>query len=371
MFRGSQVKKLLWIAVAITLGACSEDKPSGPVDVQVIRPVGGHCAYRVEPARVETLDSLIELRGALGQVVTSNQIVDTNEEFLDSFANFKPVATQFSHSGSVYAPLDYTSLFGVSLYYAVEATHLLFSRLDPATDLVAKVPDLGVNTRIVYNALRTYGEPGIISDNAEYLAHRVGNLLLNYLFSFPTDTVTEMPLGLNVGIMSHEYTHMVMRHVFYEPGIAADIQVSSVKPTINTLGALEEGLGDYFGFLTTGDPGFFKCSFPEEDRDLTRPKYFTVDIINDLKSNKDPNIHRAGAVFAAINYEIGNAIGVEENGRLLARLMPSLLTCSSTKAGANTLSFDFADVASCHASLSGNRGSQIQAIYSKYLGQWR
>lgn len=318
------------------------------------------------------------MTGALGAVVFSSENLGTRPEILDSQQGLNSVDTQFSNSGGTYSALDLDSLYAASLYYAVETAHLTVSRLDPLADMPTTIPEFANHTRIVHEAKRTFGDIGKdpeVTDNAEYFSNRVQNgttsFVLNYLFSYPTVDVTDIPLGLNLGIMAHEYTHLLMRHRFYEPGIARDVGIATGKPTKNTLAALDEGLADYFGFMASGDPSFFLCSYPNEARDLLVQKAFTDDIITSIATGTKFDSHEGGAVFASINYEIGARIGFDENGKSLIRLMNGLLTCSSTTSGTNSLSFNFKDVAACHLSLADSRfQSVIREVYNARLGTY-
>ncbi len=175
--------------------------------------------------------------------------------------------------------------------------------------------------------------------------------------------------------MNHEFSHLVFQHLFYEPGIKRNMEIGASKPTTHSLAALDEGLSDYFGFLATQDPGYFLCSFPQENRDLAHPKYFTHSVISRIESSSDDyfDSHEGGAVFASIQYEIGQNLSNHQLvGQSLLKLMSNLLTCSSTVSG-NTLNFNFADVARCHLGIlsTDSRAQQMaRQIYQKYLGSY-
>lgn len=378
LMRMLKLQNLVWSVGLLALG-CSSDLITGPVSMEVIRPVAGRkCQYVVEPAPFTTLRDVRTMSGTLGAVVFTNENLGSRPEILESQAGLNSVDTQFSRSGTTYSALDLDSLYAASLYYAIETAHLTVSRLDPAADMTLTVPDFANKTRIVHEAKRTFGEIGVdpeVTDNAEFLFKKIGSgdtaSGLNYLFSYPTLSVTDIPLGLNLGIMAHEYTHLIMRYRFYQPGVARNVGVAEGKPTMNTLAALDEGLADYFGFLASGDPSFFLCSYPNEPRDLLVPKSFSDAAITRITSSSNFDSHEGGAIFAAINYEIGKAIGFEENGKLLLRLMNYLLDCPSSNAGTNSLSFNFKDVASCHAGLADARFSaSIRQIYNSRLGTY-
>jgi len=356
---------------------CNQNALLGPTSITVIQPSAGHCQYAIAPATFQTLDNMQEMRGKVGRVVYSSKNLDENQDILSTGLGLNPVDTEFFKSGNSYVPADLDTLFAASLYYSVELGYLQTKRLDPNIDLALIVPNFS-DTRIVHRAIRSsggYGSRSEISDNAEYFPLKVGSTLLNYFFSYPTEEVKDIPLGLNMGIMNHELTHMVFQHLFYEPGTRRNMDVGSTKPTAHTLAALDEGNADYLGFLAVQDPGYFLCSFPYENRDLGRPKAFTTDVISRIESGSDDAFdpHEGGAVWAAIQYEIGQTLGNHQVvGKSLLRLMSNILDCPSTSSN-NTLNFNFGDLARCHTNIlsSDSRAQQIaRQVYQKYLGSY-
>ena len=372
------LKDLILVGGLLLATACT-DKITGPANVNLIQPAGPNCQYRIAPANLATLSDLNSMSGALGSVVTSRENLGTRPEILNDFSGLTAVDSQFSESGGVYSALDFQSLYAASLYYAIELGHKTFSSLDSLGDMTTRIPEMGSRTRIIHEARRTFGEVGVddeITDNAEYLSHRVGEgtgsaQVLNYLISFPTEDVKDIPLGLNSGIMVHEYSHMVMNHLFWVPGIDQNKGVDSSKPTSNTLRSLDEGLADYFGYLATGDPSFFLCSFPNSNRDLSKAKEFTSTAVSSIAGDTFFSPHEGGAIFAAINYEIATAIGNPTAvGKSLIQLMATLLTCSDTNSGGD-LSLNFRDVAACHVKvMDAQHQARAREIYNARLGSY-
>lgn len=373
----NRLRFLLPSAFLCFVVGCNQNTLLGPANITVIQPSGGHCQYAIAPATFQTLDNMREMRGKVGRVLHSSKNLDENQDILNTGVGLDPVDTEFFKSGDSYVPADLDTLFAASLYYSVEIGYLQTKRLDPSIDLALIVPNLS-DTRIVHRAIRSsggYGSRNEISDNAEYFPLKFGNTLLNYFFSYPTNEVKEIPLGLNMGVMNHEFTHMVFQHLFYEPGTKRNFDVGSTKPTSHTLAALDEGNADYFGFLAVQDPGYFLCSFPYENRDLGRPKAFTTDVVSRIESSSDDAFdpHEGGAVWAAIQYEIGQTLGNHQVvGQSLLRLMSNILDCPSTSNN-NTLNFNFGDLARCHTNIlsSDSRAQQVaRQVYQKYLGSY-
>ncbi len=352
-----------YLLAGLALAGCSNAIPSGPVAVRVVQPITGQrCLNRIAGAQLETLQDLSSLSGRLGKVVMFNGDIDANPQTLETGAGFFSIDTQFVKGSDGYVASDFRSLLGASLYYATEVGYKLHARLNPAADFLNNDPTFAARSFIIADAHRTDapGEPHV-TDNAEYYPSRKADgTILNYLISYPNDEISEMPLGLNLGIMVHEYSHLVFQNVFPDYDKVAD------GASELALAAIDEGLADYFGYLATGDPTFFLCTFPGEDRDLTRPKYLTSAIYQSMQTGQNYDSHEGGAVLAAINYEIGQAIGPEENGKALSLMMSTLSSCSHVKSG-SLYSFSFEGIMRCHAQAAGSRAAQIQQIYTKYL----
>jgi hypothetical protein len=373
--------RFILVLIVPGLVACTKSTPDGPVQVQIPRPVlGEHCKYEFGNVRLETLASLSEMRGTVGRVLTTRQNLDSKPEVLQQGESLQSVDVDFTQSGDTFYPTTNSSVFAAALYHAIETGYLLTRQIDPSKDLASLVPNFA-DTRIVLNAKRSTDGKGRGEeyDNAEYLPVEVINgsnrLLLNYFFAYPTSAIRDIPLGVNMGIMVHEFSHLVMQHLFWESAQQKNYQVVEGKPTEQTLAALDEGMADYLGYLATKDSGFFLCSFPSEDRDLAVPKSFTPEVVERLgiPAQKGFDPHEGGAVWANIQYEIGAVIGHEANGKALLDLMSSLIQCPGVLQGTNAISIDFGDVASCHTQLlskSVRDTSTVRAIYQKHLGAY-
>ncbi len=371
----------VFILSVFVLAGCSLEKSSGTINAMVIHYSGAGCKFSVSEQPITTLDSVTEMRGSVGRVVRSDLDINSKPEILDEYFGFRPVDVQFSKSGSSYGALDSDTLFATSLYYSIEQGYLTFQKY--GVDFNTVVPNLS-ETRIVHKAKSTQGSgsrKSEIHDNAEFLANRYtknGQMnVKNFFFSYPNVDTKEVPLGLNVGVLVHEFSHLVFHWQFFENAYRNLNFVNTTKPTENTLAALDEGMADYFGFMATGDPSFFLCSYPNEDRGLTKSKSFTPEIVQSMNSTDASSFdsHEGGAVWAAIQYEIGNKIGHDVNAKSLVQLMPYLATCADTANGKN-ITADFGDIAKCHSALlstradSSNQSSDVKAIYNKYLGSY-
>jgi len=359
----------LYVLSLLVLLGCSNSIPQGPVNAQVLEPTGARCEYRFATKNLATIQDVETLNGKLGRVFTTPSRLGADNVSLEQGAGLNTIHLNLSWDVDKVTARDLNSWMGLSFYTAVEQFYNTFLKVSPQTDLLAIDPNLGANTFMVLNAVRSideYGTGELITDNAQYLPYTsVTGITKNFLFSYPTEEIAGVPLAANTGIISHEYTHLLMNYLFWSK--AANTYTDGTGKTESTLAALDEGLADYFGYLTTKDASFFQCSFPQENRDLSQVKAFTSDVVAslaDTSENFDP--HLSGAVFASIQYEIGKRMGnPEKNGTLLVKLMNSLISCGMS---GNLLSLDFRKIAQCHTNLASEPDrTLIRQVYNQYL----
>ncbi|MFM8270023.1 MAG: hypothetical protein ACKN9V_07525 [Pseudomonadota bacterium] len=352
--------------LGIGLVSCSESLPLGPVNMMVIKPAGPSCQYSVSSVPLQTLENVSTLQGLLGRVVFSPNDLESDPSILELGLGFQNLDLRFSGSNRSFAPLDKSSLLGVSLYYAIEQGYFLFKNLDPAGDLLSVVPNMR-DTYIVQNAkLKSLeDQKTFYSDNAAYVQVKGDKGPRNYFLHFPNDEITNIPLGFNAGVLIHEYAHMIAQYLFHNKRSEAGLQLS--QDSENTLAAFEEGFADYFAFLATSDPSFFHCSFPGTgDRDLSHPKLLTREQLGAINSSIDFDSHDGGAVWASAQYQIGQLIGHEANGRSLIRFINNLANCTGLASSRAQISFS--TLKNCHLQALGSSNGQIQQIYQSAFG---
>src|SRR5690606_6319340 len=128
----------------------------------------------------------------------------------------------------------------------------------------------------------------------------------------PFRDVRELPLGMNVGVVAHEYTHAVFSNrVFPGDGVPWMYANFYKEPetwsrALNVNRSLNEGLADWFGAVVAGDPAFIRKSLSplEEDRrlDPDRPRCYTRDLEEALNTlphaGYDP--YPVGSVLAGV-----------------------------------------------------------------------
>lgn len=360
----------LSFAFILTLSSCSQN-PSGSVKVYVVQPAGTSCQFKIAPDTIDGLDSLDELRGAVGKVVSypKGRPDSKIEKDLDNGTGFDPVTTQFGKKDGAYFPLDYTTAFGTNLLYWTSKTIQKAAELFPDGDItkLANTKD----TLIIQEAKIFKDEDGNPEkDNAGYYSFTVDGELKSYFIYWPLEKVKELPLGLNPGVVAHETTHMVFTANFREKAKKLGKDWATLRAdNKKTYWVLNEGIADYLGFYMTRDPEFFLCSFKNATgRNLADPGEFTKEFVSKFYNTSDSEFdpHKGGSIWAAIQYEIGQAIKdhdkVAASNLQLAADLPNCIA-NATKDDP----FTMARVAKCHMELSASRefSDVMKGIYEK------
>lgn len=353
------------VSLAVALSGCGAGDVSGPVQVRLIQPTAQHCRFNIAPATIQTLTSLIDLKGQMGQVLF------TTEPLSDSTVlertGLTGVDTRFGRAGDTYHPLNYATLLATSLYWYTESGYLLFKRLDPSVDMASIVSSAGgkIEDTMIIHEVHYEVKEERQTDNAAYLF--LPGTTINVLLSYPTDKIQEMQLGLNPGVWVHEYTHFVFNWLTKQEirrrASKTEIRFSDTTSR-KTWGSLDEGLADYFGFLFAQDPGYFQCSIEalykdnpalgaQKNRDLAVRKPYST--ISSRVSGSSFDIHEGGAVFAHAWYQMGRNLGNHDTVAVsLINLMRRLGSggCGGIVSG-DTVTATFRNVASCHEGLLG------------------
>lgn len=374
------MRKLIAIGTFLTaaLTGCGAGDVSGPIQVRLLQPTAQHCHFNIAPATIQTLTSLNNLTGAMGQVYTSTEPL--SDETITTGVGLTGVDVRYGKAGDTYHPLNYATLVATSLYWYTESGYNLFKNLDSSADMASIVSAGGGNlaaTKIIHEVFyESKGERQ--TDNAAYLF--IPGTTHNTMISYPTDKIQEMQLGLNPGVWVHEYTHFVFNWLAKQEirrrggASAPNYDYSYADTTAKKVwGSLDEGLADYFGFLFAQDPGYFQCSIEalykdnpslgaRKNRDLqVRKDYASV---SSRLSGSGFDIHEGGAVYAHAWWKMGQTVGHQAVGQSLINMMRRLGagSCGSVVSGLS-IKGTFGDVARCHEAAAGAISGTASAVY--------
>ena len=273
------ITALLGATACLAVGqvaGCLPDDPSGPMDVWVLARPEGERAHRLTVRRIDTLESLFEVRGqatvvltgsALRQDVKGNTIPRDPQEYrraLRVLGGGAPVARFVSDGDEALGPWlaeDYHSLAMATFYHHLEAGRAHFAALGAERALPDRIPTW--YTPAFSGAM--FGPLGGLTDNAGYLPTVHGFLL------FERALLAEVPLPLNGVVVTHELSHAIFEAIANgSEGVPAWIRHGWPQDAGNVERSLNEGLADLFAALQFDEPDILgeSASAFAEDRNL-------------------------------------------------------------------------------------------------------
>jgi hypothetical protein len=243
---------LLAIALAAAFAGCDPD----PVEVELLAYDQASDTYTFQAVTLETIEDLGELSGRATSVIGGAAFtynLGTGIMKWDDAGN--PVAFAAVEADGVLVPEDFDSLAMVSTYYGLELSLLFFEKIGmPRGTLVHLDTYYWPRFKTIY----ADGESEIISDNAYYMYLSQDE---RAFFVFPFEQFQWIPMSINSGIMTHEFSHAVFDQVVDEPNRAL---IPNMEPASrNFLYGLNEGWADYIAVARTGDPDFMSHTSPK------------------------------------------------------------------------------------------------------------
>jgi hypothetical protein len=321
------LRQLVGLVAIALAGACSRLDPgavTGEVKMLVLAydasSNGGE--YKLVIGRVSTLHNLRTMEGDAAKILGG---ADIRVDF-DELAREKPTTAEdlarittktagkpvdfasFEVDGVIH-PEDFHSLNIATIYYNFEKAHLFFADLNAALYglPVQYFPSFAEGPA---NNLKT------MTDNAFW------DSTTRQFAILPFADIKELPLGMNVGVVAHEYTHAVYSNRFYhsEDGIPALQLKAWAEPqkfaaAMNLNRSFNEGLADYFGALVSGDPAFLRKSISqitvERRLDPPEPRCYTAELRKNLETldNDRYDPYPVGSVLAAALWSASSGSG--------------------------------------------------------------
>ncbi len=301
-------------AVMIALAGCRQDD-----DISVRLPAYDPLVddYRMTDVEITTLDDLRRLDGRATTLVGGAQIVlDYQKNEIDWKEAGAYVAFGAIKSDGVLIPEDFDSLAMASAYYGLELSMLFLEDVGMPRDLLVHMetyywPDL----KIIEND----GEEMDMKDNAFYMYIAQND---RGFYIFPYEDFQWLPLSMNAGVMTHEYTHSVFDALVYDPN-RGGVTAAMVSSGANFLYGLNEGCADSMAVARTGDPDYMEHSIEknvyvvqcntairEIVRDASVPWNYSpaIDSAARLQPTDDFCPYDVGAFFASLLYSLAQDI---------------------------------------------------------------
>ena len=312
---------VLGCGAVVLLAACAPSS-TAPVKVMAIVPsITG--TYETKQIELTTITSITALTGKVVTLVGGTQIViDPNDPAQmmattdDQIAQtLQPnrggaVHANYIDKGGVLWPADFHSWAMVTTYFNFEQSYLYYQRVYDGAPT-----DTLLGTRVLYWAefkdLST-GSEQVATDNAFWFQPIRSFVLV------PFDKLQKIPFALNVGVVGHEFAHLVFNQkVFANVAVPLPLFGPSawhLRP-FNLLKSMDEGLADFHGYGVTCAsagpgcrPNFLSVSIADKvavaARDMSDDNHCLTEELRAAFENFQPNAF----IQPGLQYGIGTLI---------------------------------------------------------------
>lgn len=286
-----------------------------PVQILVMSYDATGSKYRLIIGELTTLTNLRTMEGDAAQilggaeiVVDYDELVKKNPQTIEETQAItekkagRPVDFAYFEVNGIIHPEEFHSLNIATTYYNFEKSHLYFAGLGAAL----------YHLPVLYFPEMSEGPASdlvVLRDNAIWdpIGRRFAVL--------PFEDIQELPMGMNLGIVAHEFSHAVFSNrVFPQGGVPWIYEESFKDPQkwsrpMNISRSLNEGLADFFGAMVSGDPKFISKSLsiinderrldPEAPRCMSRDMEDAYQLLPDSQYNPYP----LGSVLATTLWE--------------------------------------------------------------------
>lgn len=269
--------------------------------------------------RIKTVETLEDIDKLDGRATVLRGSASVKLDYLSGLWEWRQpprsVAFDWFESEGVVIPADFDSLAMISIYYSIEMSMLFYEEIGFITDILKRMPTY------YWPEFDTVDESGPTSqkDNAFYLYLSSEE---RSFFILPFEQMQWIPMALNTGIITHEYSHAVFDVLVWDPN--RDIQPLMDPSASNLIYALNEGWADFGAIARTGDPDYIEHSIPkglfvdyrgnDVVRDASVPLTYTASLDREARQNStqyfDP--YGIGAFVASLMYSLATSLETTE-----------------------------------------------------------
>jgi hypothetical protein len=295
----------LTVVAGLTVAGCTD--ASGPLDIFVITFDPDTHDFELQSKRVETLDSVAKARGSTTRIIKEPAVRVTDDGDV-RFEGGDPPNILFTESNGNIIPEDWDSLTLLSYYHHLERAVSYFHDTIGYTETDEIVPlpsyyrlEFGIDQNVVG-----------ATDNAAYAPTAHSFLLFDAFF------FQELPLAMNDGVVTHEFSHAVFHRVMNgSERLPIEYRDGWSPGAVSAIASVHEGQADIFAGMMFDDPNFFRFSLPADvaDRDMS--------VLRTLTEAQDHNLtigsaepHEIGAVIAAAVWAFSDGAGRERTAQL-------------------------------------------------------
>jgi hypothetical protein len=315
---GMSLQRWAMGTLALT-AACGSGTTSGSVQLLVISYDPASAQYQVAPKEVTTLHHLDTLDGDAAKILIGAKIsVDpaaigaaapTTSADLDKLIFTAPGGPikfdSFTQGGYVY-PADAHALGMATTYYNFEQAQMFFTAAGATVGAVSVQYEPQVSGALD-------GPLSAVTDSP------VSDPYLHAFVVPDRGTGSDVPAGLQLGIVGHQYAHFVFRTLVYGDDGLPWLEAKRAKDpksyaaVANLVRSLDEGLADYFGAAIAADPQFIRpiAAMPDAGRrlDPATPRCVTSTLImaqqSQTREQYDP--YPLGSALSMILWDVASA----------------------------------------------------------------
>lgn len=268
--RRSDLLALVALGLAFLVHACSAVFPgpvTGDVKILVLSYDATSQKYKMVRGTLKTLKNLRTMEGDAAKILGGAEVrIDYEElarvnpqtrEELEAViykSPGKPVDASFFEVDGILHAEDFHSLNLATTYYNFEKAHLFFAGLNAA---LYELP-----VQYFPSVERIAGGKVLVeTDNASW------DPVIRTFTVLPFKELDELPMGMNAGIIGHEFTHAVFSNRVFPKDDSIDWLFQRYfkepeiwSPVVNLSRSFDEGLADFFGAVISGDPAFIRKS---------------------------------------------------------------------------------------------------------------
>lgn len=335
MRRGREAaRRLVQAAVVAGLGAmagagCGPQKAAPVRMMALIQTNQG--TFAPKEISVETIGDVVAMQGTAAKMVGGAKIVLnfndpiinatggnlTEEQIKQVFvknAGSPPKAAYVEKNGVLW-PTDFHTWSMVSMYYNFEQAFKYFQ--------ATRVPVQEITSPTVY-----YTPYFAFADgNGAEVEQKDNTLFCLPIKAFailPWDQLQGVPLGMNQGVIAHEYSHWVFdQRVYGGRAFPQALTTWSGQPQINVLKSLDEGLADFHAYgaschsVAGCNTRWIEPSVDKEtadDRDISKPRCIDASLAQAVGSFSNEMFlqqgleYRLGTIIAATLYQTSKRV---------------------------------------------------------------
>jgi len=305
-------------AAATALAGCGDP---GTVSVELLAYDEVADEYVIDAVDITTLDDVDRLQGRATKIVGGADItLDYQKNELQRDDPGHAVAFGAFEQDGVLIPEDFDSFAMASAYYNIELSLLFYESLGMEEGALVDMetfywPD--------FTLIESDGEETIMEDNAFYMFVSAND---RGFYVFPYADFQWLPMSMNGGIMTHEFSHAVF-DAFVEDPSRQMVDGGMTLSGANLLYGMNEGIADFMAVARTGDPDYMEHSiekgvfsvqcnsatYKEIVRDASVQWNYSASIDDPARSVQADAFcpYDVGAFFAAALYAIADGIDTE------------------------------------------------------------